>query len=77
MKIPGIVLCDGDDREIWSGSLHDFGRRNGTEVVREVIAQFRASLKVNGRLEPAFIGGGAAPHFMVLLVAPAGDPEHA
>jgi hypothetical protein len=35
--------------------------------VREIIAQWRASWDIHGAHEPAFIGGGAAPHFMICL----------
>ena len=67
MNIPEVTILDGDGSHIWSGSMTAFARDNGRDVAREVIAQFRASLAVHGRLEPAFIGGGACPHFSVLM----------
>jgi hypothetical protein len=59
---------DGDGCYVWTGSLTQFGRDNSHDLVRECIAQWRACL-ADGRIpEPAFIGGGAAEHFNVLLV---------
>lgn len=63
-----IAILDADGAEVWTGTLHEFGKSNGREAVAEVVAQFRQSLAVNGRHEPAFVGGGAAPEFAVLLV---------
>jgi hypothetical protein len=62
-----VTILDGDGYRVADCSLLQFARDNGRDLTREVIAQWRASLEVNGRLEPAFIGGGAAEHFQVLL----------
>jgi hypothetical protein len=67
MTIPQVTILDGDGSHVWDGSLLQFARDNSRDLAREVIAQWRTSLEVNGRLEPAFVGGGAAEHFQVLL----------
>ena len=67
-RIPTITLLDAIGAETWSGSLHDFGRSNGREVVADVVSQFRQSLDQHGRHEPAFVGGGAAAEFAISLV---------
>ena len=66
-RIPAIAVLDATGSEVWSGSLHAFGQSNGREVVADVVSQFRRSLAVHGRHEPAFVGGGAAPEFAALL----------
>lgn len=43
MKIPTITLMDGDGFYVWTGTLTQFARDNGSDTAREVIAQFRAS----------------------------------
>lgn len=65
--VPQVTILDGDGYRVAECSLLQFARDNGHDLCREVIAQWRASLEVNGRLEPAFVGGGAAEHFQVLL----------
>lgn len=74
MRIPTIVLMDAAGRYFWEGTMTQFARDNGHDVARDVIAQFRESVD-HGRVEPALIGGGAAPHFSVLLTdyMPSGD----
>jgi hypothetical protein len=67
MKIPSVTLMDGDGRYVWTGTLTQFARDNSHDTVRECIAQWRASLAAGYGIEPAFIGGGASPHFNVLL----------
>lgn len=67
MNIPTITVMDESGAALWSGSLTQFARDNGRDVAQEVIGQWRNSIRVNGQLEPAFIGGGAAPEFMVLM----------
>ena len=36
-----VVIFDSEDSEIWSGSMHDFGRENGRDVLRNVCDQLR------------------------------------
>lgn len=67
-SIRDVLVLDGDGREVWAGSMHDFGRANGRNLLGHVVAQMRSSIEVHGNYEPAFIGGGAAPHFQVLLI---------
>lgn len=64
---PTVTVIDETGIAVWSGSLTQFARDNGRDVAAEVIGQLRESIRVNGRPEPAFIGGGAAPEFAVLL----------
>lgn len=67
LHIPKVVIMDGDGRYVWSGTLTQFARDNSPDVARECIAQWRASIADGRMAEPAFIGGGAAAHFEVLL----------
>lgn len=67
MHLATIVLLNGDGAHVWTGTLTQFARDNSRDLAREIVAQFRCSLDVHARLEPAFIGGGASPHFTVLL----------
>lgn len=65
-RIPFVVLFD-EGREVWAGTLTQLARDNSRDLVRDIIRQWRTSLDVHGSPEPAFIGGGAAPEFMVCL----------
>lgn len=65
--IPTITVLDDHGAHVWTGSLTQFARDNSRDLVRDCIAQWRTSLDVHGLLEPAFVGGGAAPEFSVLL----------
>ncbi|HLF10114.1 MAG TPA: hypothetical protein VJA26_02780 [Gammaproteobacteria bacterium] len=67
MKIPQITVLDELGAAIWDGSLLTFARDNAFdyEQTHELCNQLRPTS--DGKLEPAFIGGGAAPEFMVLV----------
>lgn len=65
MKHAQITVMTEQGEHVWDGSLLQFARDNGMD--REEIADLIAELRAEQA--PAWIGGGAAPAFMILLVA--------
>jgi hypothetical protein len=69
MKYADVVLMDEQGADVWEGSLREFFRDNGMgrADARAIIDQLRPR-QDTGHMEPATIGGGAAPQFELMLI---------
>lgn len=67
MKLAQIVVMQETGEVVYEGGLRQFIREN-EETAAHLIGQFRDALK-SCRPEPVVYGGGAAPEFLISLVA--------
>jgi hypothetical protein len=69
MKHAQLVVMDAQGAIVWEGSLYRYCRDNSMDRMetRQLIGELT---ELNdGRPEPVFVGGGAAPLFMLSLAA--------